>query len=54
MVCKFCAAEMLRIILDNQNCCARMTDAKNEMLVIEILKNLKGVTDAIYHKNVSK
>lgn len=43
MVCKFCAAEMLRIILDNQNCCAKMTDAKAEIIAVEIIKCLNDI-----------
>ena len=39
---KFCLAEMMRIILDNQACCAKMTDAKNEMLAVEIIKQLSS------------
>ena len=40
MICRFCAAEMLRIILKSQEDCAKNIIAKNEMLTIELLKCL--------------
>lgn len=40
-MCKFCIAEMLRIILQNQECCAKMTEHKNEMLTVELIKHLQ-------------
>lgn len=54
MVCKFCAAEMLRIILENQACCAKMTDTKNEMLVVELIKYLNSISERIEHVIRSK
>lgn len=44
-MCKFCAAEMLRIILDNQAYCAKMTDAKSEMLAVEIIRCLNSLLE---------
>lgn len=41
MICKFCAAEMLRIILQNQECCAKRIDSKNEMLAMELIKYIQ-------------
>lgn len=41
MICKFCAAEMLRIILNNQECCAKRIDTKNEMLTVELIKYIQ-------------
>ena len=43
MLCRFCAAEMLRIILENQNCCAKMTDSKAEILAVEIIKQFNSL-----------
>lgn len=45
MICKFCAAEMLRIILQNQECCAKRIDAKNEMLAMELIKYIQVLLD---------
>jgi hypothetical protein len=39
-MCKFCLAEMLRIILENQDRCARNTNVINEMLTMEMIKYL--------------
>ena len=40
MPCKFCMAEMLRMILDNQKCQARALDAKIEMIAMELLRHI--------------
>jgi hypothetical protein len=40
-------AEMLRLILKNQECCAKTTDAKNEMLAMELIKYLHVLTERI-------
>jgi|AMWB02.1.fsa_nt_gi hypothetical protein len=44
-MCKFCMAEMLRIILQNQKDCSKITDAKNEMLAMELIKYLTCLID---------
>ena len=46
-MCKFCMAEMLRIILQNQECRSKITDAKNEMLAVELIKYLKLLLERI-------
>lgn len=45
MVCKFCMAEMLRMILQNQECCAKKIDSKNEMLTVELFKYLQMIME---------
>lgn len=45
MICKFCAAEMLRIILQNQECCAKRIEAKNEILAMEFIRYLKTILE---------
>ncbi len=47
MICKFCAAEMLRLILQNQECCARRIEAKSEVLAIELIRHLQMIIERV-------
>jgi hypothetical protein len=42
-MCKFCIAEMLRIILEQQEHCRKSTDAKLDILAIEFLRCLNSL-----------